>query len=151
MAITEEYLVKVNRENRYSTSKTSSGYVYINSSNLSTMLSNFYCAGYIKCMKDVNDRYGKSLNSSTQLGGYDVDTNKILERIDKLDEKYDMKIDKLDNKLDNINNNFNNLNREAGEINARIGNLEKRNSFWSVYILAPIITSIITAILIRVF
>lgn len=170
MVAAEEYVVKIDKERNYLTSKTGSDYVYINSSNLSAILSSFYYAGYIKCMKDVNDRYEKFLNSSTQLGGYDMDTDIILNhinnlsekldtKIDKLDSKYDNKIDNLSNKLDdvinNLNNNFNNLNREVGELNTKVDDIKEKNSFKSKYLIAPIITSImtsvITAILMKVF
>ncbi|SHD78019.1 hypothetical protein [Schnuerera ultunensis] len=51
MAVVEEYILEVDRELRYLTSKTGSNYVYINSSDFTTMLSNFYYARHIRCMK----------------------------------------------------------------------------------------------------
>lgn len=84
-------------------------------------------------------------------GGYNMNMNMntVLNRIDKLDNKYDKKIDISSNKLDDVNNNYNNLNREVGEIKTRVNDIYNRISFWKIYIMAPLITSIITAIIMK--
>lgn len=150
MVAAEEYVVKIDKERNYLTSKTGSDYVYINSSNLSAILSSFYYAGYIKCVKDIYNLYEESLNSSTQFGGYNMDIDRILDHLVKLDDKYDKKIDMLSNKLDNVIDSLNKLNREVGEIKTDVDNIDKRSSFWKSYIMAPIITSVITAILVKI-
>lgn len=117
-----------------------------------------FIAGYIKCYKDINAKYEESLYKVTHKGGYIMGDNVILDRINALDDKYDKKIDALSNKLDgvinNLNNNFSNINREIGEVKANVNSIkedldkiEDRIKFWKIYIVAPIITSIITAIL----
>lgn len=150
MATVEEYIVKNNMDYKYVTYNKDSSQVYILDNKSLLLLNGFYNAGYIKCVKDIYNLYEESLNSSTQFGGYNMDIDRILDHLVKLDDKYDKKIDMLSNKLDNVIDSLNKLNREVGEIKTDVDNIDKRSSFWKSYIMAPIITSVITAILVKI-
>lgn len=80
-----------------------------------------------------------------------------LNEIGKLDNKMNDGADKLDdnlNKLNNIDNKLNNIDssvKEISKINAKLDYLKKRKSFWSTCILVPVITFIITSIIMVIF
>ena len=154
MSVTKDYMWEANRELENLTYIKGSSCIIIDKRDFFSMIRGVYCSGYIKCINDmtqVKDKYNTFLNSSTQMGGYNMNMNMntVLNRIDKLDNKYDKKIDILSNKLDDVNNNYNNLNREVGEIKTRVNDIYNRISFWKIYIMAPLITSIITAIIMK--
>lgn len=147
-----KYEVETDRERKYSTSKIDTDYVYINRNVFFRVIRDIYYAGYIKCIEDVNHRYMEIINSAVQKGGHGMDANidRIIDRIDKLDEKLNSRIDKLESKIDKLNDKLDNINREVGETKTCVDLLENRHSFWKVYILAPIITSIVTIILMQI-
>ena len=157
IATARKYEVGTDIERKYFTSKIDTDYIYINRNVFYKVIRDVYYAGYIKCIEDVNHKYMEILSSAVQKGGRGMDVNidRIINRIDKLDEKFDntidTKIDTLDNKLnsriDKLNDKFDNINREVGEIKNSVNTLEKRYSYWKSFIIAPIITSVLTSII----
>lgn len=157
MTAAVDYVAWIDKKQRFSTSKTDYNNIYISRNEFLELIDNAYNSGYTQCiidMSNVNDNYKNLYKDSTQQGGYSMDMNAILDRIDKLDNKYDSKLDDIKDKLHSTDKKVDGIETKLDSMNETLKTMQKeqeeKKKFWSKVILAPIVTSIISGIIVGV-
>ena len=95
-----------------------------------------------------NDILGIQEEIEVMAMAVEQEIDRLAERMNAIDTKYDAKIDRLSDKLDEIKDMVANVNQRLTTIETKVDITEKRTETWKLYILLPILTGIISGLVV---